>query len=240
MFVPNVSETMLSVSEVFGATLQGEGRSQGRHTMFIRLGLCNLDCAWCDTPYTWDWTGKNGTTYNKAEQLQRMSIQDLCALMPATCSRVVITGGEPMVQQTAVALLTHRLSDIGYTAEIETNGTMLISNEFAVGTQFNVSPKLKNSGVAYAKAINIEALATYKEHDAAFKFVVEDDDCIKEVEALADIIGIDNKSIWLMPQGRTADVVLSKLSWLFDVCSMKGYNLSARLHVLAHNDKRGV
>src|SRR4029450_7825218 len=45
----------LVVSEVFGPTFQGEGPSVGRRAGFVRLGRCNLDCSWCDTPYTWDW-----------------------------------------------------------------------------------------------------------------------------------------------------------------------------------------
>ena len=51
----------LTVSEIFGPTFQGEGPFTGRAAVFLRLGRCNLDCKWCDTPYTWDWKGKNGT-----------------------------------------------------------------------------------------------------------------------------------------------------------------------------------
>ena len=45
----------LVVAEVFGPTFQGEGPSTGQRAGFVRLGRCNLDCSWCDTPYTWDW-----------------------------------------------------------------------------------------------------------------------------------------------------------------------------------------
>jgi organic radical activating enzyme len=38
----------LVVSEIFGPTVQGEGTSMGRRCGFLRLGGCNLDCAWCD------------------------------------------------------------------------------------------------------------------------------------------------------------------------------------------------
>lgn len=52
----SVAEGELVVSEVFGPTFQGEGPSLGRRAGFVRLGRCNLDCSWCDTPNTWDWS----------------------------------------------------------------------------------------------------------------------------------------------------------------------------------------
>ncbi len=229
----------LTVSEVFGITLQGEGKSQGLPCMFIRLGLCNLDCGWCDTPYTWDWTGKNGLAYNKQEQLQRMTIGHLLSLMPTTCDRVVITGGEPMVQQNKLSALVSALTVIGYTAEVETNGTIAVDPSFP-SVQFNVSPKLSNSGVPYGKAVNIVALQSYAVRKASFKFVVENDKCVQEVSDLVALLGVSRSSVWLMPQGKTRTQIVGKLGWLFDVCSQQGYNLSARLHVLAHNDKRGI
>ena len=246
MQIKNVSlelqqEATLSISEVFGPTLQGEGKSQGMHTMFVRLGLCNLDCAWCDTPYTWDWTGKNGTKYNKAQELQRMSIAQLVERMPNGVKRVVVTGGEPMVQQATLVYFVWAAMRKGYTTEVETNGTLMPSFEWAdLDVQFNVSPKLANSGVARNKAINIGVLTEYKHHGATFKFVVENNDCIREVIAIAHEVGIEPSNIWLMPQGRTQTDLLAQLPWLFDKCAQHGFNLSARLHVLAHNDKRGI
>ena len=41
----------MKVNEIFGPTIQGEGRSAGMPTMFVRLSGCNLACIWCDTPY---------------------------------------------------------------------------------------------------------------------------------------------------------------------------------------------
>jgi len=43
-------------------TLQGEGASTGIPAIFIRLSQCNLQCTWCDTPYTWNWEGTSWET----------------------------------------------------------------------------------------------------------------------------------------------------------------------------------
>ena len=239
---------VLSVAEMFGPTVQGEGRNQGAQAYFIRLGLCNLDCKWCDTPYTWDWTGKNGYKYSKTIELRRMDIYEMLQHVPRNCERIVITGGEPMVQQSNLIELVYLLRSLGHVVEIETNGTIEPSNswlELAAhysdnGVQFNVSPKLRNSGVARDKAIHVGVLNEFNYLDAIFKFVVQTEDCIDEIKDIQQTVGIEAKDIYLMPEGRNANEIMSRLPWLFEVCSQTGYNLTPRLHVLAWNDRRKI
>ena len=242
-------QPQLSWSECFGPTLQGEGKHIGKQSYFIRLGLCNLDCKWCDTPYTWDWTGKNGHKYSKAIELRRSTVSELAAKVPATCQHVVLTGGEPMLQQTALFELCTLLRDRGHTVEIETNGTIKpkstdwlrnAEQHSDIGVQFNVSPKLGNSGVAWEIAINQEALLEYKHLGAIFKFVISDANDLAQVALLKAQLQLDEQSIYLMPEGRTQQEILAKLPELFDVCAQEGYVLTPRLHVLAFNDKRGI
>ena len=57
--------------EIF-CSVQGEGVNIGKPAVFLRLGLCNLKCTWCDTKYAWDWT-----TYNPKEQLVEMPLGDV-------------------------------------------------------------------------------------------------------------------------------------------------------------------
>ena len=242
-------QPQLSWAECFGPTLQGEGKHIGEQAYFIRLGLCNLDCKWCDTPYTWDWTGKNGYKYSKAIELQRSSVSELASKVPAGCQHVVLTGGEPMLQQTALIELASLLRMRGHSVEIETNGTvkpkavdwLRIAEQHAdLGVQFNVSPKLKSSGVAWDKAIDIDALLDYKHLGAIFKFVITDDFDLVQVRYLHKELALDNKSIYLMPEGRTQAEILAKLPDLFNVCAAEDFVLTPRLHVLAYNDKRGI
>lgn len=227
----------LLISEVFGPTLQGEGRSQGRPAFFIRLGLCNLDCRWCDTPYTWDWTGKNGVAYSKAD-LMRISPEEVADMIPVGTPRVIITGGEPMVQAKQLIRLINCI-DQSVAVEVETNGTL---SPYGVQpwVHFNVSPKLPHSGVAWDKAINYSILSEYAERDADFKIVVSTVEDIAYVKDLEEHAGIDPSHIWLMPEGRSGQAIQDTLAFWFGVCADHAWSLSPRLHVLAFDDKRGI
>jgi len=103
----------MQVCEIFGS-LQGEGRHQGRPTTFVRLAGCNLQCAWCDTPESRDaGAGRAMTVDAVLDQIWRMKCRAIC-----------ITGGEPLLQMSEVAEACRRLHRMGYSVEIETNGTI--------------------------------------------------------------------------------------------------------------------
>lgn len=244
-------ERELSISEIFGPTIQGEGPSQGRCVVFLRLGLCNLDCSWCDTPYTWDWTGKNGVKYDKDTELKRLTVSNIYDQLDNLCStltdRVVISGGEPLLQQSSLVVLIDKLFANGITTEIETNGTVLLSDEMLTldhigAVSFNCSPKLANSGVSLDKRIKSDALNTLRQASTVFKFVVSTDADIKEIDDLltTTLHGVPTQNVYIMPEGTTQNKIGSRLGWAFNIASQRGWSLSPRLHVLAFNDKRGI
>lgn len=232
--------TDLIVSEVFGPTTQGEGPSQGRPVMFLRLGLCNLDCQWCDTPYTWDWTGKNGPPQDR-QALYRLAPQTAIDAVSRT-GRVVITGGEPLLQRRALVTFGDLALAARLAVEVETNGTLVPPAEL-VGWQWNVSPKLANSGITEGRRLT-DALAVFAEwagRSAAvcFKFVVTSIDDVAEIEKLAATYRLPDHAIWLMPEGRSADAILARQGWVTEQAAEHGWNASTRLHVLAWGDERG-
>ena len=93
----------------------------GVPSVFLRLATCNLTCHWCDTKYTWDW--RNFDYQTEVMELDPEAIKGL--IQAFNCSHVVITGGEPLLQQAELEPLVESLADDGHTFEVETNGTIV-------------------------------------------------------------------------------------------------------------------
>jgi 7-carboxy-7-deazaguanine synthase len=227
--------TTLAVSEIFGPTVQGEGPTAGRRAGFVRLGRCNLDCVWCDTPYTWDWD-----RFDPAVEVTPLPTSEVVARLDAMMvERVVVTGGEPLLQQRGLLPLLLALGERGWVVEVETNGTIAPSPAVAAAvTAFNVSPKLANSGIPLTRRIRPAALGALVETGkAVFKFVVAEASELDEVAALVSAHGL--APVWIMPEGTSAAVVSSRLAALADPVVARGWNLSTRLQVLVWGDERG-
>ncbi|GGV62915.1 radical SAM protein [Streptomyces longisporoflavus] len=234
----------LALHEMF-ASLQGEGPSAGQCAVFIRLGGCNLDCGagqdarWsCDTPHTWKWDEPGIDPIN---ELQVTSIDEIAAEVDRhRARRVVITGGEPLLQQRALIPLIARLCEAGYLVEFETNGTIAPSPELvAVTAQFNVSPKLSSSGVRRSKRLSPSALSAFTASGKAiFKFVItEPERDLPEVEATVGLYGL--APVWLMPEGTDEASILDGMRTLAEHAIPRGWAVSPRLHILMWGDQCG-
>jgi len=222
--------------EIF-ASIQGEGVSAGLPSTFIRLAICNLRCTWCDTAYTWDWEH-----YDRAEQTMPLSIDGAFAAITALPPRnIVITGGEPLIQRRQLERLVQELKVRGYRIEVETNGTVSPGELRELVDQFNVSPKLAHSGNEGLIRIDPPVLREFASLDSAFfKFVVQGEADLAEVEALRDQFAVPPARVVLMPEGRTAAELTARSPWLAETCTQRGYRFSTRLHILIWGDKRGV
>ena len=222
--------------EIF-RSVQGEGQSIGVPSVFCRLSLCNLSCSWCDTKYTWDWA--NHDPKLEVIRLPTQTVADRITALNA--KNVVITGGEPMLQQDGVAELAEILGSKNRSIEIETNGTYVPNPVIAVNVdRWNVSPKLSNSGLPVDLRFNRESLEWYaNESTAAFKFVIATPDDLQEVKDLATSLNLENERIILMPLGNSAQEIESRTPWLVDQCIESGFRFSTRLHVLIWGDERG-
>ena len=222
--------SFLRVNEIFKAH-QGEGPWSGRYVHFLRLTGCNLDCSWCDTPYTWDWDGKNGQAYDREQETKLMSVDEILHHMPGT--RTVISGGEPMLQSSKLLALFD-VASVNRKWQIETNGTrppIVRDNVLNV-----VSPKLANSGIEQRKRLSPTNLRRYAESGAHFKFVVADETDLAEVELIVKKVKLLNSHVWLMPEGATVDLSLwRKVS---DWALSRSWNFSARTHALLWGDQR--
>lgn len=146
----------LRITEIF-ASLQGEARTVGRPTVFVRLTGCPLRCQYCDTAYAF-------------EGGERMDLDEICAEVQRLGARyVTVTGGEPLAQGDVHALLA-RLCDGGYRVSLETSGALPID---AVDERVSIVLDLKTPGSGEMHRNRYENLARLKASDQV-KFVLCD------------------------------------------------------------------
>ena len=231
--------------EIF-ASLQGEGPSAGKPCGFVRLSRCNLACQWCDTPYTWHFEGDNrphrsGIAYERQANQVTLSEADVAARIAALDKpRLVVTGGEPLLQAPALARMLALLR--GMTVEIETNGTVAPPPALdALVHQYNVSPKLAHSGNPAELALVPERLAHWAAEPRAFlKFVIAEPSDVEEVLGLASQFAIPLERIYLMAEGTDPATLASREHWLAQLCLDNNLTLSKRLHIELYGDTRGT
>ncbi|MGF1682391.1 7-carboxy-7-deazaguanine synthase QueE [Photobacterium minamisatsumaniensis] len=138
---------MYKINEVF-ETIQGEGVFTGVPAIFVRLQICPVGCAWCDTKQTWTAEPQDHVSINEVmakkgdsplwTKLDASGVVDLLKTQQYTAKHVVITGGEPCIYD--LLPLTHALENAGYQCQIETSGTseVLATDK----TWVTVSPKI--------------------------------------------------------------------------------------------------
>lgn len=103
----------LRITEIF-YSLQGETKTVGLPTVFVRLTGCPLRCGYCDSAYAF----QGGDWYEIDDILQKVSAY--------AAHYVTVTGGEPLAQKPCITLL-NRLCDAGYEVSLETSGALDIS-----------------------------------------------------------------------------------------------------------------
>lgn len=236
-------------------TIQGEGRSLGKPSIFLRLSLCNLHCIWCDTDYTWNWAGTSFkhiydkdpgySKYHKKDWVIDITPEEIGKILGRfPCQNIVITGGEPLLQQKELITLCHALKhqNDDYWIEIETNGTIVPDSELDHWIdQYNVSPKLKNSGNPGSLRNKPKALSYFSGSTKAyFKYVIDGPADLDEVLEIIDQYHIKKDRIFLMPQGVSPETLAEKRIWLVEICKEHGFNYTDRLHVHIWGNKRGV
>jgi len=231
--------------EIF-ASVQGEGPSAGMPVAFMRLSRCNLACVWCDTAYTWHFEGddrphRDGVAFARKSNQVTLDEDEVAArILSLGQDRLVITGGEPLLQAPALAKLLELLPDIA--VEVETNGTTKATSRLDIRIdQFNVSPKLAHSGNPADLALLPERLDAYATDPRAwFKFVIAEPSDVEEVLALRDRYRFKPGHVFLMPEGTDSETIRTREKWLAPLCLEHGFRLSDRLHIHLFGDTRGT
>lgn len=234
--LPTLPPGSLWVAEMFGPTVQGEGPSTGQQALFVRLAGCHLSCAWCDTGFTWD-----AERYDLAAERRPATVAELLGWATQSGTRlVVVTGGEPLLQQHALVPLVTALAAGGHRVEIETSGTIVPRPGLSAAvTAFNVSPKLGSSRLPEHRRIRLDTLRAFSATGkAVWKFVVTDVADLDEIQRLVTRVGA-MQPVWVMPEGTAAEVVLDRMRLLAQPVIDRGWHLSTRLHILLWGEGRG-
>ena len=226
----------LPVVEIF-SSIQGEGPYQGRAALFLRLGICNLRCSFCDTRYALFPSRK--WKYLSPEELNALLLKKYAGKI----KHLVITGGEPMLHEKLLFESLRTLFTRIDLLEIETNGTIIPEYFYRYSfVVFNVSPKLSNSQVPHKQRIIEPALEFYSNlPQSFFKFVIKDEHDIKEVLKIKEQFFIPSSKIFLMPLASTKKELRKNSPYVFKLAQKYGFNYSCRIQIdVFGGRKRGV
>ena len=224
-------------------SVQGEGVNIGKPAVFLRLGLCNLKCIWCDTKYAWDWE-----TYNPKEQLIDMPLEDIeRKILAHKCKYFVVTGGEPMINS-ELPELVQKLKALGKHITIETAGIAFVPDMAC--DLMSIAPKLRNSIPTQPELAAIHEdsrldLAVLGElidnYNYQLKFVVDSEDDLTEIKEIIETLNnVDSSKVMLMPQAKTRKELLARSPVVAEICKRSGFVFSPRLQVMLWNNEKGT
>jgi len=228
---------LMNVSEIFHS-VQGEGPNVGLPTVFLRLSGCNLKekCSVpCDTKYAW-------------EEKEEKSLNDVLCVIKSFQSnisysagrRLIVTGGEPLLQQTELSSLLSILksNSIINFVEIETNGTIIPLKEMITNVNsWIVSPKTFPLSIETWQFLHKPLV-----NRVHLKFVINNSGTIHNLLETYQQIGhlIPPERIVLMPCATTTEEQTTILPSLIETAKIYGFRVSPRLQILAYGQKRGV
>lgn len=230
----------LPISEVFTPTVQGEGPFAGRSASFVRFMGCNLSCSWCDTAYTWD-----AERFDLRATTQWLTVTDIMERLIPHTQIVVLTGGEPLLQQDQPAFqaLIHALVDAGHTIHVETNGTQLPNSLLMSYCEaIIVSPKLGNAGAhrGHQDPTPHRDLGIFAHRPNMYlKVVCRDRSDVTLAADLAQRLKWPPPRVWVMPEGTTTTELADRWPGIVAAAAEYGINATHRLHVLAWGTERG-
>jgi organic radical activating enzyme len=159
------------------------------------------------------------------------------------CNHLVITGGEPLLQQSKLVGLLKMLGESSnICVELETNGTILPRRSLLkLVNYWTVSPKLSSSENLKAKREVRECYELFQSIPTGiFKYAVKDENDLAEIRLLRKKYKVSPDKIILMPQTKSREDLLQKSPWLVEACKQHGYRFSTRLHILLWGNRRGV
>lgn len=251
-----MEKQQLAVSEVF-YSLQGEGKTVGIPSVFLRLKSCNLTCGFTQQQANKYVKGEidevkkdldNSTWFcDTANVFLKGHKKDFIDVIPLEFinklrqgAHLIITGGEPLLQEKQIAqYLTWFSGMFEFTpfVELETNGTKIVDLFYV--DQINCSPKLSNSGIEKDKRYYPNVIRELSQMDAIFKFVVSREE--DWVEIKQDYLPyIKKEQVWLMPAASTLKELLINNKTAAQIAIDNCVNFTSRMQIEIWDQTTGV
>lgn len=213
----------LQVHERF-ISLQGEGGSNGEPFYFIRLSGCDLRCHWCDTKESWS----GG---------EKISIRRIIEEMPSYPVKVLITGGEPLLQREGLMLLIQAIPDFlsGVKIYLETGGHHSLAG-IPDHVRINMDVKLSGSGESEH---DFPQNFSYLKREDEVKFVVKGREDFLEALDIIREHNLQNRfQVFLSPVSGSTEL-RDLASWILE--EKLNVRLQNQLHkVIWGPDSKGV
>lgn len=241
----------LNISEYF-YSFQGEGPDRGEPAIFIRTGGCALDCKWCDTAEVW----KNGKVapVNFWREEMNSKLSGVLKAHGQGNILLVLTGGDPMLQQGPLFELVKQLRGIStrcFNVQVESEGVRMPMDAFRSLSRYvnghghlryNLSPKLANSGMELDRRYKPEVIQYHLANtNCVFKVVVSNEQDLKEwIEFYEVPFRIPRRKVYLMPCADNREDLVAQSPEIVRLALKYGYHFSNRDHIAVFDRKTGV
>ena len=234
-------DPLLSVSEMFSQTLQGEGFYIGHPATFLRVQGCHIGCKFCDSSAIW----RKGQAFHVNEILDILEVSGTIQRFREG-EHLIITGGAPMLQEDRLLALLETFEsrfDFIPFVQVENECTIEPSRDFLKYIScWNNSPKLQNSKVEQHKRYKPRTIKYMSKLDNSwFKFVVGSLGDWQEIEDfyLAPRL-IRKDQVILMPKGYSQEELNETRLMVAELAMEKNVRFSDRLQITLYNTRVSV
>jgi 7-carboxy-7-deazaguanine synthase len=239
----------IPVMEIFGPTIQGEGMVIGQKTMFVRTAGCDYSCAWCDSSFTWDGSGKDLTKQMDANEIWT----ELKTQGGDGFSFVTISGGNPALLKN-LSSLVDLLKENNIQVCLETQGSKW-QDWFLQIDELTLSPKPPSSKMITDYMVLDTIMNRLKENNStqnvSLKIVIFDDRDYEFAKLIhyryPDVpfyLQVGNDDIVTAENDQLVSALLNKFEWLIEKVTMdaelKNVKVLPQLHTYIWGNKRGV
>ncbi len=212
---------MIRISEIF-CSLQGEAKTVGIPTVFVRLTGCPLRCQYCDTEYA----------FHGGKKISMQTILEKIASYEV--NYVTVTGGEPLVQPECLDLLK-QLCDLNYIVSIETSGALDISN---IDPRVSIVMDLKTPGSGEVDK-NLMSNIQFLQQKDQVKFVICHEEDYQWTKKIIKQYQLNEKTHVLLSPSYQEQNATQLADWIIQD-KLANVRMQIQLHKYLWGDKQGV